>query len=174
MKDQLQEFILNSDFDIMKPHSGHEDRFLRILNKESKKKKSISRKWLMVAASVIFLISFYLGKNSGSNYSMNDIFPEMAETQQFFVSTINQELKEIEKYRNIETEVVIENTLDQIEELEDQFFDFKKDFIYIGNEKQIIQGMIDNYQQRLQILENLLSQLKSIKTPVKQNFDEFI
>ncbi|WP_075342225.1 hypothetical protein [Tenacibaculum agarivorans] len=180
MKDRLDDFFLNNDFDVNEPHSGHEDRFLRKLNHtQTKPKHKISWKWMSVAASLLFLVSFYLGKYHSSHddgFNIEEVSPEMAETQSFFISTINQELKEVEKYRNIETETIIEDALDQIEELEDQFRIFKKDLKNIGNERQVIHGMINNYQQRLQILENLLFQLENSNKPLEQNIeiDEFI
>ncbi|SNR16017.1 hypothetical protein [Tenacibaculum jejuense] len=176
MKDQFEDFFINNDFDINEPHSGHEDRFLRKLNRQQEHKKKLSWTWMGAAASILIVLSFFLGKYSLEENSIQTMFPEMAETETFFVNTIAQELKEIEKFRNIETESIIEDALDQIEELEDQFKNFKKDLSVIGNERQIIKGMIDNYQQRLQILEQLLFQLEYIKNPTQQNNDnnEFI
>ncbi|WP_299621640.1 hypothetical protein [uncultured Tenacibaculum sp.] len=168
MKNKLDDFFLNNDFDLNEPHAGHEDRFLRKLNRQEKKSK-LSWKWMGVAASILLMVSFFLGKYSVTENEVYNMFPEMAETETFFVNTINQELKEVEKFRNIETESVIEDALDQIEELEDRFKNFTKDLKTIGNEKQVIKGMINNYQQRLQILENLLFQLEYINNPTKQN-----
>ncbi|WP_299836531.1 hypothetical protein [uncultured Tenacibaculum sp.] len=168
MKDKLDDFFLNNDFDLNEPHAGHEDRFLRKLNRQEKKSK-LSWRWMGVAASILLTVSFFLGKYSVTENEVYNMFPEMAETETFFVNTINQELKEVEKFRNIETESVIEDALDQIEELEDRFKNFTKDLKTIGNEKQVIKGMINNYQQRLQILENLLFQLEYINNPTKQN-----
>lgn len=170
MKDKFEDFFLNNDFDINEPHSGHEDRFLRKLSNQQKKKNAISWRWMSIAASVLIMVSFFVGKvTSTSQPPIHNMFPEMAETETFFVNAINQELKEVEKYRNIETESIIEDALDQIEELEDRFQNLKKELKTIGNERQIIKGMIDNYQQRLQILEHLLFQLEYIKKPAKQN-----
>ncbi|WP_442266705.1 hypothetical protein ACSIGC_03135 [Tenacibaculum sp. ZS6-P6] len=169
MKDKFDDFFLNNDFDINEPHSGHEDRFLRKLSRQQKSRRRISWTWMSAAASILLLVSFFLGKYTTQENQVHSIFPEMAETETFFVNTIAQELTEIEKYRNIETESIIEDALDQIEELEDQFQNFKKDLKVIGNEKQVIKRMINNYQQRLQILEHLLFQLEYIKNPNKQN-----
>ncbi|TCI90719.1 hypothetical protein [Tenacibaculum sp. M341] len=172
MDDKLRDFVLNNDFDIYEPHSGHEDRFLKKLEAKKNNKNHFSWKWLSIAATITLLIGIFIG----SNYTERNQMSEMAETESFFINTINQELKEIERHRNIETESIIEDALEQIEELEDQFKSFKNDLETMGNEKQIIKGMIDNYQQRLQILENLLYQLDVIKNPEKQNeeFNEII
>ncbi len=177
MKDKFEDFFLENDFDINEPHNGHEDRFLRKLNRQQKTKRRVSWSWMSIAASVLLMVSFFLGKNYSTENSYHSNFPEMAETEAFFANTITQELKEIEKFRTIETESVIEDALDQIEELEEQFKTFRNELRVVGNEKQIIKGMINNYQQRLQILEHLLFQLEYIKNPNNQNIEndeEFI
>lgn len=87
----------------------------------------------------------------------------MEEVQDYFVSTINQELKTIEKKRNLETETIIENALDELEELEDSYKVFIKELTKNGKQKRIISAMIKNYQRRLDILERTLNQIKNPK-----------
>jgi hypothetical protein len=83
--------------------------------------------------------------------------------QNYFVSTIHQELKVLEKNRSLETEGIIEGALEQLEELEDSYQAFVKELNIEGNSRQIISEMIQNYQQRLEILENVLKQIEEIK-----------
>ncbi len=171
MEDKMKEFLSNNDLDIFKPHSGHEDRFLRKL--EEPKRKGISFQWLSVAASVVLLIGFYFGTqfSTKSKFSIEDISPEMGETQMFFVNAINQELREIEKYRTLDTETIIEDALDDIEELEEHYQNYVKDLQFKGNEEQVIQAMVTNYQQRLKILQSLQSLLERLKNPTNQNIE---
>lgn len=170
MEDKLHTYFSETDFDILEPHSGHFDRFQRKLELQQNKTKKTSWKWLSIAASVILLLGFYLGNIQGKeSYDLRNVSPKMAEAENFFVSTINQELKEIEKYRTIETEVLIEDTLDQIEELEEQHKLFINELKSNANKKQIIKGIIANYQQRLTLLEELLSQLENKENP--NNFE---
>ncbi len=176
MEDKLQSFFSDNDFDIHEPHSGHLDRFQRKLEAPNKK-KTISWKWMGAAASIILILGFYLGKfQTELPDSIAKFDPEMAETESFFVTTIRQELKEIERHRNIETESIIENALDEIEELEEQYQTFIKELSKNHNKRLIIKSLIDNYQQRLTVLENLLSKLEYQKNPAKFeiNYDEII
>ncbi|AUC15062.1 hypothetical protein BTO06_07905 [Tenacibaculum sp. SZ-18] len=171
MEDKMKEFLSNNDLDIFEPHFGHEDRFLRKL--EQSKAKGISFKWLSVAASVVLLIGFYFGAQFKANDRINieDINPEMGETQMFFVNAINQELREIEKYRTLDTETIIEDALDDIEELEEHYQNYVKDLRFKGNEQQVIQAMVTNYQQRLKVLQNLQSLIERLKKPTNQNIE---
>jgi len=176
MEDKLQQFFNENDFDIYDPHSGHSDRFKRKLE-QHKKKKNNTIFWLSIAASIVLILGSYLGGyQQKNNYSLADISPKMAETQSFFVSTINQELKEIEQYRNIETETIIEDSLEKIEELEDHYKTLVSELTKNENKRQVIHKIIDNYQQRLTVLERLLLQLEQQKNPTKLETlnDEFI
>ncbi len=169
MQDNFDTFFANSDFDIHEPHSGHEARFLRKL-KQPKKKFSISYKWMSVAAAVILFLGFYLGSSHQKRqYDLADVSPKMAEAQNFFVTTISNELKQVEKFRNLDTEIIIEDALEEIEELEDQYKLLQKDLNNTSNKSPIIQNMIHNFQQRLSVLETLLSQLELVKQNKPQN-----
>ncbi|WP_422091836.1 hypothetical protein [Tenacibaculum ovolyticum] len=167
MEDKLNEFFNENNFDIYEPHSGHSNRFQRKLQQQKKQYKP-TMFWMSIAASIVLVLGFYLGSyQQNNNYDLADISPKMAETQSFFVSTINQELKEIEQYRNIETEKIIEDSLDKIEELEDHYKALISELSKNENKRQVIQKMIGNYQQRLTVLDRLLLQLELQKNPTK-------
>lgn len=167
MEDKLHQFFDDNDFDIFEPHSGHFERFQRKLQ-QPKKKSGPSFFWMSIAASIILVLGFYLGNyQQQQTYDLANVSPKMAEAQSFFVMTINQELKEIEQYRNIETETVIEDSLDEIEELTDQYKNLVTELSKNENKRQVIQQMIANYQKRLNVLEKLLLQLEQQKSPAK-------
>ncbi|WP_394421321.1 hypothetical protein [Tenacibaculum mesophilum] len=167
MEDKLHQFFKENDFDVFEPHQGHLNRFQRKL-KSPKQAKRASYFWMSIAASIVLILGFYLGSYQQKNtYDLADISPKMAEAQNFFVTTINQELKEVEQYRNLETEMVIEDSLNEIEELEDQYKTLVKELSKRENKHQIIREMIQNYQQRLDVLEKLLLRLELQQNPAK-------
>lgn len=176
-KNNLSSFLNNNDFDIHEPYPGHVDRFKRKLNLK-KNNNNFSWKWLGITASVILIIGFYLGRMKiySSKDSIIKFAPEMAETEYFFITTIQQELKDIERYRNIETETLIEDALDEIENLEEQHQLFIKELKNNNNKKLIIKNLINNYQQRLNILKTLLTKLENQKKSkkIEQNYNEII
>ena len=87
----------------------------------------------------------------------------MAEVETYFVNTINFEIKELEKSRTLDTEEVIEKALERIEKLEDEYKAFMDELVNNGEQKKIIYEMIQNYQKRLDILQNTLEQIDLIK-----------
>ncbi|CAM1346890.1 hypothetical protein [Tenacibaculum crassostreae] len=167
MEDKLHQFFKDNDFDVFEPHQGHLNRFQRKLE-NPKKSKNPSFFWMSIAASVVLVLGFYLGSyQQQQTYGLADVSPKMAEAQNFFVTTINQELKEVEQFRNLETETIIEDSLNEIEELEDQYKSLEKDLAKRENKHQIVREMIQNYQQRLDVLEKLLIHLEQQQNPAK-------
>ena len=165
MDDKLHNFFTENEFDFHEPHSGHFQRFEKRLQGVQPQKR-VSWKWLSVAASVVLLIGFFLGVNMQDQpLGLSDVSPKMQEVETYFVNTINLELKEIEKSRNLDTEKVIENALDQLEELEDHYNAYLKELNENGEQLKIINAMIDNYQKRIEILQNTLQQIEQIKNP---------
>ncbi|WP_435416565.1 hypothetical protein [Polaribacter aestuariivivens] len=165
MEDKLHQFFSENNFDLKEPHSGHLERFERKLNSPIKKPKT-SWKWLSVAASVILVLGFWLGSNHQKRQmDLADVSPKMEEVQNYFVSTINNEMKVLEKNRSLDTETIIENALNELEELEDNYKIFVLELNKNGKQRRIISAMIKNYQRRLDILENTLKQIDQIKNP---------
>ena len=174
MEDKLKHFFSKNDFDHQEPHSGHLERFERKLSNPKQAAKT-SWKWLSVAASVILILGFWLGSTHQKEViGLADISPKMEEVQNYFVSTIRQELKTVEKNRSLETETIIEEALEHLEELEDNYKSFITELNIDGNSSKIINAMIKNYQQRLEILENVLQQIEQIKNANSLNNEIYI
>lgn len=166
MEDKLEHFFSENDFDFHQPSAGHEKRFERKLNRQESTHQKTSWKWLSVAASIVLILGFWLGSNhERRQIELADVSPKMEEVQNYFVSTINRELKTLEKNRSLDTETIIEKALDELEELEDNYKLFIKELNNTGNTTKIINAMIKNYQHRLEILENVLQQIEQIKNP---------
>ncbi|ARV05196.1 hypothetical protein BTO04_00130 [Polaribacter sp. SA4-10] len=174
MEDKLQQFFSKNEFDFQEPNSRHLEHFERKLNHPKKINKT-SWKWLSVAASVVLIFGFWLGsKHQKSQMDLADVSPKMEEVQSYFVSTIHQELKNLEKNRNLDTENVIENALEELEELEDNYKTFVTELTNNGKQRKIINAMIKNYQRRLEVLENTVKQIEQIKNPNLLNDEIYI
>ena len=87
---------------------------------------------------------------------MADISPKMEEVENYFVTAINQELKTVEENRSLDTETIIEQALNRLEDLEEDYNYFLAELNTNGNQTRLISAMIKNYQKRLEILQNVL------------------
>ncbi len=172
MENQLETFFKNTDFDTDVPRFGHLERFKNRLN-PTEKKRSISYKWMSVAASIVLMIGFWLGSNqANSTIVLADVSPQMQEAESFFMTTISQEIKEIEKFRNPKTEQIIEDALNQLEKLEDKYKELVKALNDSNKDRRVIYAMINNYQSRIEILQNVLKQVDEINNPKETQNEE--
>tara|TARA_R110000787_G_scaffold271939_8_gene379273 strand:+ start:495 stop:1019 length:525 start_codon:yes stop_codon:yes gene_type:complete len=165
MEDKLHNFFSENEFNFQEPRAGHMERFEKRLQKGSQ--KTTSWKWMSVAASIILLLGFTLGSsvNNSDEKTLGSVSAKMQEVETFYVNTINLELKEVEKSRSLGTENIIENALERLEELEDSYKAFVEEITKNGNQVKIISEMINNYQKRLEILQNTLDQIEQVKNP---------
>ena len=163
MKNNFENYFSESDFDFQEPESGHFERFENKL-KASKKSDKLSWKWLSVAASILLMIGFGLGKmQQKATIDLADISPKMEEVQGYFVAAIHQKTNLLERKRNPENELIIKQALTQLENLENEYQQLLKELNKQGNQEKIINFMIENYQLRLEILESMLKKINQIK-----------
>lgn len=174
MEDKFDNFFSETDFDFQEPHVGHKNRFERKLN-QSKKTTKISWKWLSVAASVFLVLGFWLGNtHQKKQLKLADTTPKIEKVQDFFVATINKKLRKVEGNRSLETEMIIERALNELEDLEESYIVSLTELNVEGEQSKTLLMMIKNYQKRLVILENLLKQIEQIKNPSFLDKDSFI
>ena len=178
-KDNLETLFdnLKHDFDVEEPTQDHEKRFLKKLNNQRvvdipKTRYNFWKPVIGIAASIAILISVFVGtQQEDEAYDLASISPEMAETQNFFTSTIATELVKLEKEINPETKLLINDALMQIERLENEYRTLKEDLSESGEDKRVIYAMITNFQNRIDILESTLKQIENIKQ-LKNNYNE--
>jgi hypothetical protein len=172
----IRDEITRTEVPVMQPKEGHERRFLAKLEASGKKKtKTIFWKPFAVAASflVLFAAGFYTVSLTPAEEGLARVSPEMKETQNFFVTTINNELANIQKEVSPATEAVINDALKQLEILENEYEKLKVDLVKSANDKRVVYAMITNFQNRIALLENVLQQIEKIKE-LKSNHDETI
>lgn len=164
MNKKLDNYFAAQDFDLDLPRFGHMERFEKRLKQPAK--KTISYKWMSIAASIILLIGIWTGSNiANSNLALADVSPQMQEAESFFVSTIKKEIKEIEKSRNPSTERIISDALAQLDKLEIEYKKLVTDLNKSNKDQRIIYAMISNYQNRIDVLQNVLKQIEEINNP---------
>ena len=172
MKDNLENKFkeLANQFDIEEPAIGHFNRFEARLAQEAKQTKEIkwnpaTWRWLAVAASVLLLIGFWFGSSTAEPVGMElaEISPEMEETQSFFMASIQKEVDKINLQRDDTNAQIIDDSFTQLKKLEQNYEELTVALEDTSEDKRIIFAMINNFQQRIEVLQNLLEQLEEIK-----------
>jgi len=161
---------LENDFDVEVLEVGHENRFLDKLNKKkgaikmTSSRKNIWKPLLGIAASIAIIITVFINipkqENTGDLASVS---PKMAETQDFFTLTINEELNKLINENSPEVQGLIKDALTQIKKLENDYESLKTDLSVSGNDNRVIYAMISNFQNRIDILQNTINQIENVK-----------
>ena len=163
---------LRHDFDVEEPQGGHKQRFLEKLSSQQvvqESKTNIRNLWkplIGIAASLVLIVTLTISlQNNSQAHDLANVSPEMATTQEFFKTTLTSELEKlkIEEVESPEFQQMIVDALFQIEVLEQDYQKLKTDLENSGNDKRVIHAMIANYQSRVQILQDVLTNIEELK-----------
>jgi hypothetical protein len=171
---------LEGSFNVHETPAGHQKRFMNRLNSvENKPTKKIPqigiRTWksLSIAASIAVLIAVgvLFTKGNPSESDLASVSPEMMQTQSFFTTTINKELQTLKSLNKPEAKSLVADALQQLDILEKEYEGLKKDLAESGNDKRVIYAMINNFQTRINLLEQVIEKIEEIKN-LKKYRDE--
>lgn len=171
---------LHQDFDVETPNPGHKSRFLKKLEAQNASNAlpiSISKNELWkpitaIAATIVLLVAltFTLKPNTPVS-DLANVSPEMANTQTFFTSVINEKLNTINDEKSPETKLLIKDAMAQMEILEKEYNQLKIDLTESGNDKRVIHAMINNFWNRINLLKEVVDTIEGLKT-INYNTDE--
>jgi hypothetical protein len=163
-------------FDSQDSPSGHQKRFMDKLHKQQVTVTKSTRTWiqpLSIAATIIVIIAigsmFFNTPVQASELA--SVSPEMEQTQSFFTTTINLEVKKLEAIEDPELTELIADTIQEIDILEKQYNNLKEDLLESGQDSRVIAAMISNFQDRIALLEQVSKTIEEIKT-LKNNKNE--
>ena len=172
-KDNLNQLFenLKDEFDMEAPNLGHQERFLSKLNATDSKvvvtKTNYFKLWkpfLAVAATLVLCFSLITIFNQQPvTKGLASVSPEMSKTQDFFTATIENELNKLNKERTPETKALIDDALKQLKILETNYETLKKDLTESGDDKRVIYAMISNFQNRIDVLQNVMERIADVK-----------
>lgn len=159
---------LEGQFDIEEPSIGHFNRFeARLQNK--RKKKPFNKFYLVASVVLLFVVIGFKLFSEKANTNM--VTPEFKQTENYFSTVINDELKKVVAQKNADNQQIISDAFLQMKKLEDNYKQLQKDLKNTQNKKAIIYAMLDNYQQRIKILQNLLNTLNQYKQLKNTNYE---
>jgi hypothetical protein len=169
MKNNMEDFFKENreKFDFSEPKIGHFERFqAKLEGKGPKKKERKGPSWYMlaVAASLLLFFGYWMGNsNVPKGIELADVSPKMEETQNFYVSTIQNEITEIKSKRTTSNQKIIDDAFKQLEILEADYRKLTFELKESNADKRVIYAMITNFQNRLFVLQNLMEQLEEFE-----------
>lgn len=161
---------LRGSFDVESPPAGHRERFLDRLDSPGKTSGGTRRQpwWrhLSIAASIALLLaaSVYLFRPEPSlQDQVAEISPEVSETSRYFAGLVSRQVAALQEMSSPETLPLIEDTLRQLEQLETGYAKMEQDLIQGGNSKMILSAMIQNFQTRIDLLQEVMVRIEEVK-----------
>jgi len=178
-KDNLSPMFekLQGTFDTEVPKDGHEYRFLEKLNNGNtiatlSKKKKTRWKYLSIAASIAILCMVGIGiynTTPTTEEQVAEISPEASKTELYFTSLIEEQVKQMRGESTPETQKIITDTMLQLKKLEVDYKKTEQDLLNGGNSKLILSAMINNFHTRIDLLQDVLYQIETIKQYSHEN-----
>ena len=172
---------IENKFDIEEPTEGHTERFLEKLQasdtlvKTNNNRKSWIRP-LAIAASVAVLLAAgfaVLKYKTSTEEQLAEISPEAANTELYFASLVEEQVKLLQKESTPETKRMVDDTMSQLQKLNLDYKKLEKDLLEGGNSKMILSAMITNFQTRIDLLKDVLIKIETIKNFKKSNDENY-
>lgn len=164
--DNLEKYIRENraEFDSAVPNLRVWAEIDRQLQRKPVVRRIVWMKLLRIAASVALLltaggvIGAYLTNSTKEVKSLADISQEYAEMERYFNSQINEKMTQLAMYRQ---DGDVRNDIQELDTLYEQL---KKELNEAppGAEEKVIQAMINHYQTKIDILEQVLEKVKTI------------
>ena len=162
---------LQSDFDYEQPAEGHQERFLSKLQQSKgvvgiHKKKTTWWKPLSIAASIAVLgvLSLQLFNTQPNiKEQVVEISPEVSQTEFYFASLVEEQIQQLKNEKSPENEQLVEDTLKQLQSLENDYKMLEEALVAGGDSKLILNAMITNFQTRIDLLKEVLTTIENIK-----------
>lgn len=163
-------------FDHFEPPEGHYEKFrTRLDGLHMDNKPGIS--YFIKVAAVLVLVSvtsiiIYKQINrlyfQPDRFTLSDISTEYKEVEQYFISSINHKYSEIEQL-NIQDPEQKEILLKEIDEMDNLFKSMQQDLKANPNDERIIHAMINHYQMKLEVMNQIVTQLIEIQQITSNN-----
>jgi hypothetical protein len=155
-------------FDLEEPHAGHKARFIEKLNATAVEPKRGVSWWkpLSIAASILLVIGLFLGQslwNETEKERIAEISPEISNSEFYFANIIEQQVNQLEREKSPETKKIIEDALARLALLESDYKKLEQDLLKGGNNNIILRSMIQNFQTRIDLMQDVLIQIEIIK-----------
>jgi hypothetical protein len=163
-------------FDDMEPENGHYDRFRQKLGKIRPVRKFYIPYYLKVAVvlilvsfSSIFIYEMIISPRFEKNrYSFGKLSPEYREVEDYFIHTINVKYNQLQKL-DIDDKTQKNMIIEELNEMDKIYQSLSKELQNDPNNERIINAMIQHYQLKLDILNEITNQLEIIKNSASNN-----
>lgn len=162
------------DFDSFEPNEGHFDRFEQKLIAYNNKKKSFSFAYILKAAVIAILVTLSglwvydnIDTRSNKGIALSEISAEYGEVEMYYTHLVNQKYGEInqsESFDSTQKTILVQ----ELKEMDSIYENLKKDLTTNPSDKRVINAMIQHYQLKVKVMNQILDQLQQAQNINKQ------
>ena len=179
MKDKLKQRVEESrqEWELYESNlEGLWDNIEAQLDKQEVKQSNVHdhKFWLKIAASVLVTLGvswavmstmdFY--GSSQEVYALGDISSELAETEYYYASQIDEKLQLI----NASDSEINKLVMEDMSLLDSAYYELQQDLKDNADNEEVINAMIQNYRIKLQVLEKVLDEIR-IKEQTEESYE---
>ncbi len=162
------------DFDSFEPNEGHFDRFEQKLIVYNNKKKSFSFTYILKAAVIAVLVTLSglwtydnFDTRTNKGISLSEISPEYSEVEMYYTHLVDQKYGEINQSESFDrTQKIM--LVEELNEMDSIYENLKKDLTTNPTDKRVINAMIQHYQLKVKVMNQILDQLHQAQNINKQ------
>ncbi|GAA0873057.1 hypothetical protein GCM10009117_22040 [Gangjinia marincola] len=162
----VEDIFKELSFDLQEPTTGHRERFTKKLSENNYRRKSHWPTWLSIAASIVLIMSiaglFIFSTAPSEAGELGSVSKEMKQTQSFYSAAIEHELNQLKNNTSPEAKQLIQDAMIQITLLEARYDVLKSDLIESEQDQRVIFAMINNFQQRIDLLKEVMEKIQTI------------
>jgi len=170
-----------SVFDSFEPDDGHFERFEQKLVRYNKKQKSFSYGLLLKAAAVAVLVVIsglwvYDKLNpaieSRNGLALHQLSPEYNEVEIYYATLASQKFNEISSLEFADSSQK-NMLLTELKQMDAVYENLKRDLKNNPSDERVINAMIQHYQMKVDIMNQILNQLHQVKALNQQKSDNY-
>lgn len=172
----LEKIIINNrnSFDSLEPSEKHFQKFENKLNNYHKKNNNFSFIYILKAASVAVLIilsSVFIFDNLQHNEkTLSNISLEYRNVENYYTTLVNNKIDKINQLNHYETKKQKELFKKDFINSDSLYINMQKEMKTNSNDARVINAVINNYQMKIDILNNILKHLNNqTKTKTNEN-----
>jgi hypothetical protein len=168
-----------SEFDSFEPGDGHFERFEQKLKEFNKKEKTFTIGYILKAAVVAILVilsglwvydNFEPRTNNG--IALSEISPEYGEVEMYYTHLVNQKYGEINQFQFMDS-TQKSMLMHELNEMDSIYANLKKDLRTNPNDQRVINAMIQHYQLKVEVMNQILQQLQQAQNINKQKSENY-
>jgi len=177
-----------SVFDSFEPDEGHFERFEQKLNQHHKSKSKTKTKtktftlgYILKAAVVALLVVisglWVYDKTlappvTKNGIALREISPEYREVEMYYANLVNQKYNEINDFAFMDS-TQKEMLVNELNEMDSIYENLKKDLTMNPNDDRVINAMIQHYQLKVEVMNQILTQLHEVKNTEQEKSDNY-